>query len=135
MVDHDRLAHRLLRAHVAQGTEQVAGLCEVAVFLCSSQTEVGDPEMARAVEQKIRRLDIAVDHTVLMGVVKRLGGLECQAGGGAVVVARLWLADDGLIGRWERIANRSSQPWGVGRSHEPPTSAFGGTSPTRGGGI
>ena len=55
------LALRLLRAHVAQRAQQVAGHGQLSVALALGQAEVGDPEVAAAVHQQVRRLNVAVD--------------------------------------------------------------------------
>ena len=47
----------------------------------AGQAEVGDPEVAPAVDDQVRRLDVAVEHALLMGVLEGLGSLEAQPGG------------------------------------------------------
>ena len=46
----------------------------------SRQAEVGDPERAVGIDQEVGRLDVAMDDSQAMGVVKRVGGLGAQPG-------------------------------------------------------
>ena len=76
----DPAAGRLFGAHVAQGPEQVAAMRQVAAALEAGQAEVGDPEVARAVDQQVAGLDVAVQDAQRVGVLQGLGRLHGQPG-------------------------------------------------------
>ena len=65
-----------LGGHVADRAHDVAGAGQVAVAGDLGQAEVGDPDRAVGVEQEVRRLDVAVQDAVLVGVVEGLGDLK-----------------------------------------------------------
>ena len=96
-VDHGVVGRRLLGAHVAERSQQVAGGRQARIPLEPRQAEVGDPEVPAGIEHQVRRLDIPVQHALFVGVLERLGGLAGQAGGlaeqsaalGRAVVRRL----------------------------------------------
>ena len=44
------------------------------------QAEVGDPDVSLGVEQEVRGLDVAMDHSLTVGVVERIGDLRSRAG-------------------------------------------------------
>ena len=69
------VGRRLLGAHVAQRAQQVAGRRQARIALEAGQAEVGDPQVPQGVDHQVRRLDVAVQHPLLMGVLQRLGGL------------------------------------------------------------
>ena len=52
----------------------------VLLFLELGQAEVGDPGVAQGVEQDVVRLDVAMDHLALVGVIERVGNLGADAG-------------------------------------------------------
>ena len=78
----------------------------VAVGL--GQAEVGDPDAALGVEQQVRRLDVAVDDPLAVGIGQGLGHLDADLGHAAVVVvpARLGGGVLGLAGQDRRRAAR-----------------------------
>ena len=80
LVDDGVVGHRLLGAHVPQGAQHVAGRRQARFALEAGQAEVGDPQVAPAVDDQVRRLDVAVEHALLVGVLEGLGGLEAQPG-------------------------------------------------------
>ena len=65
-----------LGRHVSDRAHDVAGTGQVAVAGDLGQAEVGDPDRAVGVEQEVRRLDVAVEDAVLMGIIECLGHLE-----------------------------------------------------------
>ena len=66
-------AAKLLRAHVTQRADQVTGVSQVELVLGQSrQSKVGHPEAAPAIDQQIRRLDVAMDDSDLMCVIERI---------------------------------------------------------------
>jgi hypothetical protein len=79
VVHHPGLGLRLLRAHVPQRPEQVAGDGQLGMAADQGQPEVGHPQLAAGVEQEVGRLDVAVDDAHLVGVLQRLGRLGAQA--------------------------------------------------------
>ena len=61
--------------------DDVAGLGESLFRLGAlGQAEVGDPGRPGRVEQDVRRLDVAMQETAVVGVVQGLGDLEADAG-------------------------------------------------------
>ena len=44
------------------------------------QSEIGEPEVAARVDHQVPRLDVAVEHALLVRVVERLGRLDAEAG-------------------------------------------------------
>ena len=76
----DPPAGRLFGTHVAQGAEQVAAEREVAGTLEAGQAEVGDPEMAAAVDQQVAGLDVTMQDAQPMRVLQGLGRLHRQSG-------------------------------------------------------
>ena len=68
------IARGLLGRHVAGRPHDLAGAGQAAVALeLLRQAEVGHARVAVPVEQDIGRLEVAVDHAVLVGVLDRLG--------------------------------------------------------------
>ena len=55
-------------------------VCVRRVAVGLGQAEVGDPDAALGVEQQVRRLDVAVDDPLAVGVGQRLGHLDAHAG-------------------------------------------------------
>src|SRR5438309_906423 len=82
------LAAGLLRRHVAQRAEQVAGRGQAAVAADVGQAEVGDEQRAGPVQEQVGRLDVAVDHAELVGVLQGVGRGGAPAGDGAEMFAR-----------------------------------------------
>ena len=75
-VDLVRVPAGLLRGHVGRGPHDGAALREVRLGVGGlRQAEVGDLGDAVRVDQDVRRLDVAVDDAVLVGVVDRLADL------------------------------------------------------------
>src|ERR1700682_499903 len=73
----DGLAYQLFGCHVRWSTQQTAGEGEV------SQVQLGDAEIsdlgpAFLSYQDVRRLDIAVDYTLGMGIIERVGNFLSQ---------------------------------------------------------
>ena len=81
----DRADPGLLGAHVARGAEQAVVLGQARVGEPSGEPEVGDPDEPAAVDQEVRRLDVAVDHAPVVGVPERLGGLAADLGDPPVI--------------------------------------------------
>ena len=65
--------------HVADRPHDIAGARQIAVAVDLGQAEVGDPDRAVDIEQEVRRLDVAVQDPVLMGVIEGFGHLEADA--------------------------------------------------------
>ena len=51
----------------------------------AGEPEVGHPDEPAAVDQEVRRLDVAVDHSPVVGVPERLGGLAADLGDPPVI--------------------------------------------------
>ena len=75
-----------LGGHVAEGADDVAGARRAVGALGLGQAEVGHPGDALGVHQDVRRLDVAVEDALAMGVGQRLGHLDAQAGDAPVIV-------------------------------------------------
>jgi hypothetical protein len=75
------LRERLLGTHVPVGAEDLAGHRQVAVAQRVREPEVGDPQLAEAVDEQVPRLDVAVDDAELVGVVERLRRLHAERDG------------------------------------------------------
>ena len=88
-IDQVRLARHLLRTHVADGPQHVAGGREAGVGIEAGQSEVGDPKLALLVQHQVRGLDVAMDDSALMGVIEGFGGLDAEPGHGAEELAAL----------------------------------------------
>ncbi len=81
----DRIATDLLRRHVVDGAEELAGTRELA----AGAGELADPEVAQEgaflalgpLEQDVRRLHVAVDETPRVSGIQRRGNLMRQGGG------------------------------------------------------
>ena len=92
------LARGLLGAHVAERADDVAGERDAAVVLNPREAEVGDPELALQVEQQVRRLHVAVDDAVVVGVLQGFGRFFAEPGDAAEELAaanRLVAREDG----------------------------------------
>ena len=74
-----------LRRHVAKSADDVAGLGRSVGTFELRQSEVRDPNVAVDVEQEVRRLDIAVQHALAVGMCQRLGNLNAQPRHGSIV--------------------------------------------------
>jgi len=75
------LAVETLRGHVAQRADDVAGVGQVvAVSVCLGQAEVGHPNIARVIEQQVRRLDVAMQHPLAGGMGQGVGHLHADTG-------------------------------------------------------
>ena len=64
--------------HVPHGSHDVTRPGQRRVRLAEGQSEVGDPQFALGIQQKVGRLDVAVDDAVLVGGVQRLGRLDAK---------------------------------------------------------
>ena len=77
----DLLPLRLLRRHIAGRPHHLTGVGQAAVaFELLRQAEVGHLGTSQRVEQDIRRLQIAVDHTFVVRIFDRIGHLADQLG-------------------------------------------------------
>ena len=75
------LAPGLLRRHVAGRAHDLTRAGQTAVALeLLRQPEVGDPRVAVLVEQDVARLEVAVNHAALVGIVDRFGNRGHQRG-------------------------------------------------------
>ena len=100
MVEHDPRAERLLRAHVAERAQQVAGHREVRAAFDAGEPKVGEPQTAALIDEQIRGLDVAMDDAARVGVLERFGRLHRQLRGsaikgGAATAATAWTAPPG----------------------------------------
>ena len=79
MIDRHAVGQRLLGAHVAERAQQVAGHGERGVRFDVGQAEVGDPDLALAVQHEVGWFDVAVDDP-LVGMVEGFGYVPAQIG-------------------------------------------------------
>ena len=71
-------ARRLLRTHVTQRADQVAGDGQAWVALHLGEAEIRHPQVAGPVHHDVCRLHVTVDDALLVGVMQRLGRLHRQ---------------------------------------------------------
>ena len=57
-----------LGTHIAKRSDEFTCLCQIAVGLQASQSEVRNEKMPQVVDKKIRRLDVAVNDSLAMCV-------------------------------------------------------------------
>jgi len=72
-----RLAKRLLRRHVTDGTEHGHRPCQTGLADELRQAEIQNLDERLAGDQHVRRLDVAVDDPALVGFLQRLRNLDC----------------------------------------------------------
>ena len=89
VVQHTVVALGLLGTHVAERAQHVAGHRDVGAALRLGQSEVRDPKVPARVDHQVRRLDVAMDHAQIVGVLEGLGRLSPQPGDRAVVLRTL----------------------------------------------
>ncbi len=78
-----------LGRHVAQRAKNVAGVGQrLGLFGIDRQPEVSDPYRAAAVEQDVRRLDVAMDHALSVSIREGLGHLLADPGRPETVLLR-----------------------------------------------
>jgi hypothetical protein len=70
-----RPAVESLRSHEPEGADDVAGAGQIFASFGLCQAEIGDPDLPLRVEQEIGRLDVAVQYSLLMGILEGLGHL------------------------------------------------------------
>jgi hypothetical protein len=105
-----RLALEPLRRHVAHGTNDVARARQVATVIGLGQSEVGDPQCAVRVQEQVRRLDVAVQHALAVGVRQSLGRLKAELGNAPEVASLRLAADAGLT---RRRGSRGRGSWDI----------------------
>ena len=66
MIDERGLAGGLLGAHVPHRADDVAGARQARIALKAGEAEVGDPQLAAAFDNKIRRLNVAMDDAIFV---------------------------------------------------------------------
>ena len=70
----------LLGTHVARRAEQAVVVGEPRIGQAASQAEVGDPNVPLGVDQQVGRLDVAMNHPLVMGVRQGIGRLKTDCG-------------------------------------------------------
>jgi hypothetical protein len=70
--------------NVADGFHDVSRPRRTVRPLELCQSEIGDPHVAGNVQEDIGGLDVAVEHTLLMGIGEGVGDLESDSGHGAI---------------------------------------------------
>src|SRR5216684_360763 len=76
-----------LRGHVSERADEVARTGRVAP-LVFGQSEVADPSLPFLIQQNVGRLDVAMNHSLLVGVHQGVGHLKSDAGHAAIVLGR-----------------------------------------------
>ena len=87
MVDHDTFRHRLFRTHVAKGAQQISRNGDPTIGTNAGQPEIGDPDFPAWIDHQIRRFDVAMNDTQIMGMFQRQGGFDAQIGNRLEVAA------------------------------------------------
>src|SRR5262249_18673890 len=86
------------------------------------ESEIGNPQMAVSVHHQIAGFDVAMNDAILVGVFERLGGLDAEAGDGAIITVavcgeRRGQSADGFgvdVGRWGfSVRQIRSSRWNV----------------------
>ena len=80
------LALEPFRSHEADRADDVAGVRQLLRPFGLGQPEVGDPHRPLQIEQQVRRLDVAVQDTLAVGVGQRVGGLDADPRHASVVL-------------------------------------------------
>jgi hypothetical protein len=83
------IAERLFGAHVSQCSQQIAGARQPAVGLKLRETEIGNPNLAKAIEQQVAGLDVAMNDSELMCMRKCRGSLLNSEGKNGITSAIL----------------------------------------------
>ena len=81
----DRAGAGLLGAHVSRRAEQAVVVGQARVGQPASQAEVGDPDAPLGIDQQVGRLDVAVDHALVVCMREGVGRLEADLGDPAEV--------------------------------------------------
>ena len=66
----------LLGTHVSRRAEQAVVVGQARVGQPASQAEVGHPDVPLGIDQQVGGLDVAVDHSLVVGVRQGIGRLE-----------------------------------------------------------
>ena len=82
LVAQPALGRRLLRAHVAQRADQVSTAGHSRIVARPGQSEVGNPDIPRRVEKKVRGLDIPMYDAELVGMFESFRCLDSQSSHG-----------------------------------------------------
>ena len=85
----DRLARRLLGAHVLGGADHAAGHRQVGALEQPGQAEVGQHHPTVIGGEHVAWLDVAMDHAAGMGIVETRRDLVEEVGNAAVVEANV----------------------------------------------
>ena len=60
------------RGSLTQRADEIARARQVVIIVWQPrQPEIGDPEVVTVIDQQIRRLDVAMNHTDLVGMLER----------------------------------------------------------------
>jgi hypothetical protein len=70
VVDRDLSASSLLGRHVERRADDIAAGRQALLSFEVSEAEVEDAQVAHAVEDQVRWLDVAVDHALRVGVLQ-----------------------------------------------------------------
>ena len=72
------------RGHVANRAQDIAGAGQILGLERLGQPEVGHPDVSLRVQQQVRRLDVAMENALPVGVFERQGDLKADPGQAAV---------------------------------------------------
>ena len=81
-IENPAFSERLLGAHVAKRAQHVSGQGELGFARNAGHAEIRHPEASDLIDEQVGRFDIAVQNSVLVGVLERVGSLDSKPGCG-----------------------------------------------------
>ena len=102
-VDQAGLALRLLGTHVSQRTEDISGHRQPDVGFRTGKTKIRKPNVGVAIDKQIGRLNVAMNDSLPVGVVKSVGDVGHHPSHLAVVVVAIGGVSRGNRGNWPSV--------------------------------